>query len=140
MKQSTRKYIPFQSLIDSTKFGWALVALDQRISLQVCPLYDQQVDILLAPINRSLGRGGDSRKHPLLVYSPRNATIGSTFVARRAGRKQASNATAMSSRTGAANVAGSVALTPKSRFLIVRVNATDAIRPSAKPVSTNLIP
>ena len=60
-------------------------------------------------------------------YSHRRAIIGSTFVARRAGIQQASNATAMSSSAIAENVAGSVALTPKSRFFIVRVNANDEI-------------
>ncbi len=33
-----------------------------------------------------------------------------------------------------------MALTPKSRFFIVRVNATDATRPSATPTSASFIP
>src|SRR5215470_6786085 len=57
-------------------------------------------------------------------YSLRSATIGSTFAARRAGIQQASKATAVSNSAIAANVTGSVALTPKSRVLIVRVNAS----------------
>src|SRR6266508_5441932 len=74
------------------------------------------------------------------AHSQRNATSGSTFVARRAGTKQASKATAMSSSAIAANVAGSVALTLKSRFFIVRVNANDETRPSAKPINVSFMP
>ena len=44
-------------------------------------------------------------------------------MARRAGIQQANNATANSSRVIPKNVSGSVVVVPKSRFLIVRVNA-----------------
>jgi hypothetical protein len=46
------------------------------------------------------------------TYSLRNAIKGSTFVARRAGREQARNATPTKSRSTSAKVAKSVALTP----------------------------
>lgn len=60
-----------------------------------------------------------------VVHSTRNAIIIPPFVVRRAGTKQASKATAMSSSAIAATIAGSVALTLKSRFFIVRVNANE---------------
>ena len=47
-------------------------------------------------------------------YSYRSASIGSTLVALRAGRKQASSATARTTRTTSAKTNGSVGLTPKS--------------------------
>jgi hypothetical protein len=50
-------------------------------------------------------------KAPSARYSRRNAASGSTFVARRAGIQQASNATAASSDESSANVVGSVTLT-----------------------------
>lgn len=46
------------------------------------------------------------------IHSYRNATNGSTLVARRAGTKHASSATVVSSKVIAAKVAGSVLLTP----------------------------
>src|SRR5438445_9042615 len=45
-------------------------------------------------------------------YSYRSASIGSTLAARRAGRKQANNATAASSTAMPQNVSGSVELIP----------------------------
>ena len=50
-------------------------------------------------------------------------------MALRAGTQHASNATSASSNAIATKVTGSVALTPKSRFFIVRVNASAAIKP-----------
>jgi hypothetical protein len=47
-----------------------------------------------------------------IPYSYRNATIGSTRVARRAGMKQAASATAKSSTATAINVTGSAGRTP----------------------------
>jgi hypothetical protein len=46
------------------------------------------------------------------TYSVRSAVIGFTYVARRAGRKQASNAAAASMRLEVVNANGSVGLTP----------------------------
>ena len=60
-----------------------------------------------------------------VTHSDRSASIGSTFVALRAGTRLASNATTVSSRAMTVKVAGSVALTPKSSPAISRV------RPSA---------
>ena len=53
-----------------------------------------------------------SRQGPREGYSLRSAIIGSTRVALRAGMKQASSATAESTSATAANVTGSVAVTP----------------------------
>jgi hypothetical protein len=51
-------------------------------------------------------------RHSSLPYSCRSATIGSTFVARRAAMQQASNATASSAMDTAMKVSGSLLLTP----------------------------
>src|ERR1043165_7643177 len=48
----------------------------------------------------------------IFFYSQRNATSGSTLVARQAGIRQASRATRVSNRAIAVKVNGSVALTP----------------------------
>jgi hypothetical protein len=60
--------------------------------------------------------------------------IGSTFVARRAGIKQAASATAISIIVVNPNVSGSVALTPNNRVFIIRITANDAINPIPTPV------
>src|SRR5262247_511554 len=73
-------------------------------------------------------------------HSHRNATIGSTFVARRAGIQQASSATSASSKATPTNVNGSVGLTPNNKLVIKRVKANDAARPRAMPSSVSLIP
>ena len=62
--------------------------------------------------------------------SQRSAIIGSTFVARRAGIKQASSAMVVSKSVITANVSGSVALTANSSF------ATDASTPMQRPDPT----
>ena len=51
----------------------------------------------------------------------RNATIGSTCVAQRAGMKQANNATAQSRSVTVENVSASVLVTPKSKLFRKRV-------------------
>ena len=58
-----------------------------------------------------------------MAYSWRKDVIGSTFVTRRAGIKQASKATTSSNNVTAANVTASVAFTPKSKLFISRVSA-----------------
>src|SRR5262249_26783608 len=79
--------------------------------------------------------GGTGRSH-----SCRKAVSGSTFVARRAGAKQASRATPTSSRGMETNVAGSVALTSKSSAFISLVSAKAPARPSPIPALTSFIP
>src|SRR5262245_19144122 len=74
------------------------------------------------------------------AYSHLSATIGSTFVARRAGIQQASSATTVSSSAITMNVNGSVALTPNSNVFINRVSAYDAVSPIATPTRDNIIP
>src|SRR5262245_33813774 len=79
--------------------------------------------------------GGTDRTHSL-----RSATIGSTFVARRAGIQHASKATVTSNSAIRPNVAGSVGVTPKSKVDINRVSAMAATRPAATPISVKSIP
>jgi len=65
-------------------------------------------------------------------HSHRRATIGSTFVARRAGSQQANKATSAKSDAIKAKVDGSVALTSNSRLLISRVSPAEATSPSVR--------
>src|SRR5262249_54131407 len=74
------------------------------------------------------------------VYSHLNATIGSTFAARRAGIQQATSATTLSKSAITTNVSGSVALTPNSKPDIRRVSAKAAPEPSATPIEASVIP
>src|SRR5215468_9931998 len=74
------------------------------------------------------------------VYSHLNATIGSTFAARRAGIQQATSATTVSKSAITTNVSGSVALTPNSKPDIRRVSATAAAEPIVTPIKARLIP
>jgi hypothetical protein len=76
--------------------------------------------------------------HPL--HSHRRATIGSIFVARRAGTKHASIATRASSSAIAMNVNGSVAPTPNSNPAINLVSANEAAKPIAMPMETSATP
>src|SRR5215510_13331398 len=73
----------------------------------------------------------ESRKniHHAWPQSIRSATIGSTFVARRAGNQQARNATNINSDTIAKKVAGSAGLTPNSNVFSIRVSANAAPAP-----------
>src|SRR6266496_4122654 len=73
-------------------------------------------------------------------HSYRNASIGSTRAARRAGNQHASKATAIRSNEIAINVAGSVGLMPKSRPLNKRVRAKAPASPMATPIPANLSP
>src|SRR5262249_50595598 len=77
----------------------------------------------------------------LSLHSPhRTATSGSTFVARRAGIQQASNATNVSSSAITTNVSGSVALTPYSKLFIRRVAASAASKPIITPANASFSP
>src|SRR5512146_157855 len=73
-------------------------------------------------------------------YSYLSATMGSTFVARRAGIKLASSADATSTAATTINVHGSRGLTPKSSPASNRVAATLASRPAATPARATRIP
>ena len=67
------------------------------------------------------------------VYSCRNATIGLTLLARRAGIQHASKATSISDKAITAKVSGSVELTPKSKLFITRVAASAITSPITTP-------
>src|SRR5215468_8700039 len=69
-------------------------------------------------------------------YSYRNATIGSTRVARRAGTEHASRATVPRRTLTAANVNGSLELTPYRSLDINRVSANAVSVPNPTPIST----
>src|ERR1043165_8314836 len=68
-----------------------------------------------------------------LSYSYRKATIGSTLVARRAGKYDASRATARRMRATAPKVRGSVALTWNSMDGIKRIRMNAPTRPEMTP-------
>src|SRR5262245_53819213 len=74
------------------------------------------------------------------VHSHLNATIGSTFVARRAGIQQATSATAVSNKEIAMKVIGSVALTLNSLVFINGVSASDASNPIPTPANVRINP
>jgi glutamate/tyrosine decarboxylase-like PLP-dependent enzyme len=108
-----------------------------RISVSSYATTDADIDASLTsilacaatPNQASIGCYGPSR------YSVRNATSGSTRVARRAGIQQAAAATASSATPTSVNVIGSVAPTPNSRLWSDRLNANAPARPSARPTS-----
>src|SRR6266404_4974885 len=74
------------------------------------------------------------------TYSYRSTSIGSTFAARCAGTKQAPRATIVRATGIMTKVAGSVALTLKSRVSITRVRAKVATKPMLTPASVIVIP
>src|SRR5262245_18641349 len=74
------------------------------------------------------------------VHSHRRAIIGSTFVARRAGIKQANSATQASEDDIKMNVSGSVTVTPYRSGSMTRVSAKAPIIPSANPESVSFSP
>src|SRR6185295_16295806 len=76
---------------------------------------------LLVPDFRTLVEQAKPMLQPRRSYSKRNATIGSTRVARIAGTRHAISATAESTTDRTANVIGSVALTPYNMSVRSRV-------------------
>jgi hypothetical protein len=52
----------------------------------------------------------------IFSHSCRNATIGSTFMARRAGKQQAATPTAISNNDTVTKVNGSVGVTPNNKL------------------------
>src|ERR1041384_384788 len=75
-----------------------------------------------------------------LLHSCLSATIGSIFMARRAGTQQARRATTINKRDMPAKVAGSVALTPNSSGEIVRVRASEPANPIVTPIIVSTMP
>src|SRR5262249_37188753 len=82
----------------------------------------------------------EPRSSVLDLQSCLNATIGSTFAARRAGIQQAASATKASNNAIKANVAGSVAGTSKSIVAVRRASAQAAATPTTTPTAPNAIP
>src|SRR5262249_12395550 len=99
-------------------------------------------DIALDHVNLDIAPLVVEKRHRLLlvIYSQRSATIGSTFVVRRAGIQQATSATAINNNEITTNVSGSVALTPKRSFRINRVKISDASSPHPTPASVSFSP
>ena len=83
-----------------------------------------------------VGRGG-SLAGARQAHSRRNATIGSTFVARRAGTYDANVATRPKSSDTATNVLGSSGVMPKSMPWRYREPAAAPTSPSATPVAVS---
>jgi hypothetical protein len=73
-------------------------------------------------------------------YSYLSATSGSTFVARRAGIKQANNATAINAAAEIPKVIRSVGATANKRLRIKRVTTIAPTTPIVIPISVNFIP
>jgi hypothetical protein len=70
-----------------------------------------------------------------VAHSYLSAIIGSVFAARRAGMKQAINATPTSNNAMPANVSGSVAVTSNNKLFTTRDNANAATKPIATPMA-----
>src|SRR6266487_2726313 len=79
----------------------------------------------------------DHRVPALKGHSYLSATIGSTFIARRAGTRLATIETPINNTEIATNVSGSVALTPKSRVAMNFVRKNEATTPIATPINAN---
>src|SRR5579864_5756516 len=76
------------------------------------------------------------RRQPDIAHSYLNATNGSTFAARRAGRKLATAATEIIIKTATVIATGSAALTPNSLAEIRRTAARPIGTPTAIPAIT----
>src|SRR5215510_14772913 len=77
---------------------------------------------------------------PATDYSYLRATIGSTFVARRAGMKLASNAIVARRIETMTKVTGSVALTPYKKLATSLVAPMAPASPATIPIATGSIP
>jgi len=75
-----------------------------------------------------------------VIYSRRNAIIGFTFAARRAGIQQAINPAIAISNATAPYVAGSFVLNPKSILFTSCDAAIEMGTPIKTPIRTNFIP
>ena len=74
------------------------------------------------------------------LHSYLSATTGPTFIARRAGRRQARKATTANNNGAAIKVAGSLAVTPNNRPDKILVNQRAANRPMPIPQTANDMP
>ncbi len=79
-------------------------------------------------------------KEPKTPYSNRSASRGSVLEARKAGRYEATNATAVSRAATAPNVIGSVASTPYSSEDMSRMSPTAAMSPTTTPNQARIMP
>src|SRR5271169_130071 len=79
-----------------------------------------------------------NRQSKIVNYSYLNATIGSTFVARRAGRYVAPIDTRASTAETVTKVTGSVAPTPNNKLDKKRENAMAAASPIPTPASVRI--
>src|SRR3954471_23215172 len=73
-------------------------------------------------------------------YSVRSATIGSTRVARHAGRAHANNVTTRTTAALVVSVAASVGAIPYSKLERVRASPNAAIKPARTPTIATVIP
>ena len=78
--------------------------------------------------------------HRRVRYSNRSASSGSVLDARKAGRYEATSATAVSKAATAPNVTGSVASTPKRNDDMRRVSPTAATSPTTTPIPARIMP
>ena len=76
----------------------------------------------------------------LTRYSYRSATMGSTFMARRAGTAQAASPTAISKAAAAAYANGSRAVTPESYAESAFIAKNAAPTPSTAPIAARRAP
>ncbi len=118
--------------------------LDRQVAIKVLPP-DLTRDETAKQRFLQEAKAASALDHPniwcyAVFYSARRATSGSTFVARRAGMEHASSAMLTNMTAAATKVAGSVAVTPKSRLAITRVRATAAGIPMATPSSAKTRP
>src|ERR1019366_6131183 len=79
-------------------------------------------------------------KVSLPLHSNRNATVGSTHVARRAGNQQAATPAPSTTKATAAKVSGPRALTPQSSLASTLLAARLAAKPTAKPIPSSHSP
>src|SRR5262249_27016382 len=110
-------------------FGQTIVEVTLRYSLATWPSFWP---------NNSVKPGLFSNTSEL--YSHRSAIMESTFIARRAGRQQASSATPLSNNAMAVKVSGSVGLTPNSSCDRTRVSAKLATKPIPTPTNASVMP
>src|SRR5262249_2700489 len=79
-------------------------------------------------------------RNPQSSHSHRSATIGSTFVARRAGSQQANNATSSNTKAITPKVNGSVGRTLNNKVSIHLVNAKAVNSPITTPIRASFSP
>src|SRR5215472_7407843 len=83
------------------------------------------VSCFYTPITNPVGFSGPEFGYLRLFYSYLNATIGSTFAARRAGHQAANRPIIRSTATADTNVIGSCGVTPNSKLRSSRAPTTE---------------